>query len=62
VQYESDHAGTVFEPRPAARFGAVTPPDPRSAPALGVHGDETLAAIGYSAEKILSLRAAGVLG
>lgn len=54
-------AGTMREPRAAARF-AGTPLDlPTPAPGLGEHTDAVLGEIGYDAAAISALRAAGTV-
>lgn len=62
VEWHHPDAGTVRQPRPAARFAAT----PASVPAMvahrGQHNDEILAEFGIARERISALRAAGVIG
>lgn len=61
---EADHpqGGPLRMPSPVARFQS-TPSDIRAqSPMLGEHTDQVLAEIGHDAEKIASLRAAGIVG
>lgn len=62
VEHETEAVGMVREPRPAARFGAVRSPDPRSSPALGQHTQEILLELGYSLQRAQDLAESGVLG
>jgi len=61
---EQDHPslGRVLLPGPFVRFGATPAPPPRPAPRLGADGAAVLGEIGYSAERIAALVAAGVVG
>ena len=61
VTYDSPSIGSVTEPRPAARFGAVSPPDPVGAPGFAVHTAEVLGELGRDAAAIEQLVAAGVV-
>lgn len=55
-------AGTLRQPRTAARFEGTPPAAPRGAPRLGEHTDEVLQELGYPAERIDALRGAGAIG
>jgi alpha-methylacyl-CoA racemase len=58
--YVSSAGATVAAPAP--RFQA-TPAEPAGEPpAIGAHTEQVLAGLGYSAERIAELRAAGVIG
>lgn len=62
VEWQHPDAGTVRQPRPAARF-AVTPASvPEMVAHRGQHNDEVLAEFGVDSERIAALRAAGVIG
>lgn len=53
--------GDVTQPAPAPRFGRGAPRLPGSPPAPGEHGEQVLAAAGFSATEIASLRSKAVL-
>lgn len=61
VTYDSPTIGTIREPRPAARFGAVPAPDPVGAPAYGEHTEEVLRELGRDDAAIAALAADGVI-
>ncbi len=60
--YEHPVAGTVRQPRPAARFDKTPAMIRRPAPALGEHSKEILAEVGLDGVKIQALIEAGVVG
>lgn len=61
---ESEHpvAGPIVEPKTPANFSATPAGCGFASGSVGQHNDEILAELGYSAEKIAELKAAGVLG
>jgi len=62
VEWEHPDAGTVRQPKPAARFSA-TPAEPKYAAAhRGQHNEETLLGLGYSSEEINQLKETGAIG
>lgn len=48
--------GGVIQPAPAPRYSATLNDTPQPAPAVGADGDAVLAALGYGADRIASLR------
>jgi len=60
--YAHDHAGTLRQARPAARFGATPSSVRRGAPALGEHNAEVLGELGLSPDDIAALESEGVFG
>lgn len=61
VTYDSPAIGTIREPRPAARFGAVLAPDPVGAPAYGAHTEAVLRELGRDDAAIEQLAVDGVI-
>lgn len=62
VEWQHPDAGTVRQPRPAARF-AVTPATvPEMVAHRGQHNDEVLTEFGVAPDRIAELRSAGVIG
>ncbi len=61
VQWQHPLAGTVQQPRPAARFSETPAAVAASASLRGAATDAVLAELGRSAEQIAALRAAGVV-
>ena len=62
VEWQHPDAGTVRQPRPAARF-SETPTDlDFSGAHRGQHNEEILASLGYSSERIKGLQESGVIG
>lgn len=62
IEWEHPDAGTVRQPRPAARF-SKTPTDLEFSGAhRGQHNDEILSHLGYSGKAIEELRGNGVIG
>src|SRR5438067_129828 len=61
-EYDHAQAGRVRQARNAARFAGTPASIRRPAPVLGQHTDEMLAEIGYTANQIAELRAAGAAG
>ena len=62
VEFAHPEAGPLRQARPAARFSR-TPFEYRGGgPSLGGHTDDILGELGYEADRINSLRAAGVIG
>lgn len=62
VEWQHPDAGTVRQPRPAARF-AKTPAEVAASGAhRGQHNEEILAEMGKSHDEILSLRDQGIIG
>jgi len=61
--YEVEHpaAGRMRQCRPAARFSRSQHADSKVAPLFGEHTDEILSEIGYSPERIRTLRDAGIV-
>lgn len=64
IVVELDHgdAGVLRQARPAARFSGTAFEYRNGGPGLGAHTDDILAELGYDAERIVSLRAAGIIG
>jgi alpha-methylacyl-CoA racemase len=54
--------GGATQPMPAPRYSATETDVPRAAPAVGSDADAVLAALGYDADRIAAVRAAGALG
>lgn len=54
-------AGPIRQARPAARFSATSLEEGRLPPLYGEHTDEVLAGLGYDAERIDAMRAAGAI-
>jgi crotonobetainyl-CoA:carnitine CoA-transferase CaiB-like acyl-CoA transferase len=61
-EYQHPIAGTIRQPRPAARFDRTPAMIRRPAPGLGEHSEEILRQIGYDDSRINQLIADGVLG
>ncbi len=61
VESDHPHAGRMRQPRPAAHFERTPAAIARPAPLLGEHTNEVLGQIGVAADRIVSLRAAGVI-
>ena len=61
-EYHHPQAGRLRQARNAARFAGTPASIRRPAPVLGQHTDEVLAEIGYTANQIAELRAAGAAG
>ena len=62
VEWKHPDAGTVRQPRPAARF-SETPTDlDFSGAHRGQHNEEILGGLGYSSEQIKGLQESGVIG
>jgi crotonobetainyl-CoA:carnitine CoA-transferase CaiB-like acyl-CoA transferase len=61
VTYDSASIGPIREPRPAARFGATSAPDPRPAPRLGEHTESVLHELGRDSGMIKRMAAASVV-
>jgi crotonobetainyl-CoA:carnitine CoA-transferase CaiB-like acyl-CoA transferase len=59
---EHPHAGRYKLIPPAVRFAGAPQSVRRPAPLIGEHTDEVLAEVGYGAEELATLRAAGTLG
>jgi crotonobetainyl-CoA:carnitine CoA-transferase CaiB-like acyl-CoA transferase len=62
VEWDHPTAGTVRQPRPAARFAKTPATLAASAALVGEHNDEILGALGRSGEEIAALRERGVIG
>ena len=60
-EYEQPGLGQIRQPRPAAQFDRTPVNTQQVAASLGEHGQEILAAAGYSADEIQTLVADGVL-
>jgi alpha-methylacyl-CoA racemase len=54
--------GGMVQPMPAPRYSASGPAAPRPAPAAGADTDALLDGLGYPADRIAALRAAGAVG
>ncbi len=61
-EYEHPTAGTIRQPRPAARFDKTPAQIRRHAPTLGEHSEELLAELGYKTDEIAVMVKEGVLG
>jgi crotonobetainyl-CoA:carnitine CoA-transferase CaiB-like acyl-CoA transferase len=61
-EYEHPTAGTIRQPRPAARFDKTPAQIRRHAPSLGEHSEELLAELGYKTDEIAVMVKEGVLG
>jgi crotonobetainyl-CoA:carnitine CoA-transferase CaiB-like acyl-CoA transferase len=61
VESEHPQAGTMRQPRPAARFSATPSALRAFAPTLGQHTDELLHELNLSADELASLRAAKIV-
>jgi len=62
VETEHPAAGRLRAAPGAARFSATPETELRPAPGLGEHTHEVLSGLGYTADEIAALRAAGALG
>ena len=62
AEYEHPIAGTIRQPRPAARFDRSPSAIRRHAPGLGEHTAQLLDEIGYDAQQIETLQSQGVVG
>ncbi len=60
--FEHGVLGPVHQPRPAPLFDGRTVAFPHTAPRLSEHADAILTELGYDAEAITDLRAAGIVG
>ncbi len=60
-EYEHPIAGTIRQPRPAAKFDKTPAMIRRHAPALGEHSAEVLTEVGYSEAEIADLTTLGVV-
>ena len=61
VRWQHPDAGTVQQPRPAARFSETAAQVAESGAHLGQHNDEILGELGRSSAEISTLREAGVI-
>jgi crotonobetainyl-CoA:carnitine CoA-transferase CaiB-like acyl-CoA transferase len=62
VTWQHPTAGTIRQPRPAARFSRTPADVGRSGAVLGQHNDEVLGELGRSPSEISALREAGIVG